>query len=106
MNQVRLFPAQQVKHFSLALFRMNHVPYHEQPPWTRRHCDFVVAARIAYYGVTTMLEQVAFGRDGDVFAAGLLISIVYNDDFHRIVEICRSIKELLQLAAEIQMVWR
>src|SRR5258708_6701879 len=44
------------------------------------------ARRVAYYGVAVALEQITFCCDGDVFPAGLLISIVNNDDLHRIIE--------------------
>jgi hypothetical protein len=86
MNQVWSFAPQQVEHFSLAPSRMNNVLHHEQASWTRRCSDFVVAARIAYYGVAVALEQIPFCCDGDVLPAGLLISIVNNDDLHRIIE--------------------
>ena len=86
MNQVWSFAPQQVEHFSLAPSRMNNVLHHEQASCTRRCSDFVVAARIAYYGVAVALEQIPFCCDGDVFPAGLLISIVNNDDLHRIIE--------------------
>jgi hypothetical protein len=82
VDEIGLFPLEKSPNIAFAVARMNDVLDQEQLARSGYLLEFMIAAEVGDHLMSTFSEQTAFGSDDDIFAAGTLVGIVNEDDFH------------------------
>jgi hypothetical protein len=82
VDKIRTVLSEQFRHFPSRLRRPDDLGSESQPAEQGLGVNFPIAAAIDNHLVSLVFEHLPFLLEYDVLASGLLVRVVYNQDFH------------------------